>query len=75
MAISLVDATAAVAAWTAADLAVAKGQSYSIGSRTLTRANAEEITKKLNYWTGVEAQLQRSAAGETRVGVSQAKFI
>lgn len=74
MAISLSDATAAVTAWMAADLAVAKGQSYSIGSRTLTRANADEITDKLNYWTGVEAQLQRSAAGQSRVSTAQAKF-
>jgi len=75
MAISLTDATVALAAWTAADLAVAKGQSYTIGSRTLTRADADDITKKLTYWSSVEASLQRAAAGESKTGFSTAKFI
>ena len=75
MAISLADAQTALSAWVAADLAVATGQSYSIGNRTLTRADAGEITDKIAYWSRVEAQLQRSAAGENRNGFSQAKFL
>lgn len=74
MAISLSDASAALAAWVAADLATATGQSYTIGARSLTRVDAAEIRENINYWSGVEASLQRAAAGESRVGFSQAKF-
>jgi len=75
MAVTLSDATTALAAWLAADLAVAKGQAYTIGGRTLTRADALEITNKINYWSNVEAQLRRVAAGESKTSFSVAKFL
>jgi len=75
MPVSLADAQTALAAWTAADLVVAKGQSYTIGSRTLTRTDAADITDKITYWSGVEASLQRAAAGESKTGFSTAKFV
>lgn len=37
-------------AWLEAELAVSTGQSYSIGSRSLTRANLTEIRNQLEYW-------------------------
>ncbi|KNF08545.1 hypothetical protein CLPU_6c00310 [Gottschalkia purinilytica] len=37
-------------AWLNAELAVTTGQSYSIGSRQLTRANISEIRKQIDYW-------------------------
>ncbi|MEK4247112.1 DUF6148 family protein [Psychrobacillus sp. FSL K6-2684] len=37
-------------AWLDAELAVSTGQSYSIGSRSLTRANLAEIRKQIDYW-------------------------
>ena len=74
MAISLSDATTALAAWVAADLATATGQSYSIGNRTLTRVDAEEIRNNINYWAGIESGLQRTAAGESKTSVKLAKF-
>lgn len=37
-------------AWYKAELAVSTGQSYSIGSRSLTRANLSEIRKQIEYW-------------------------
>jgi len=36
--------------WLAASAAVAAGQSYTIGNRTLTRVNAEHILKYIDYW-------------------------
>ncbi len=36
--------------WLAADMAVTKGQAYSIGSRSLTRANAKEIRDSITFW-------------------------
>lgn len=36
--------------WLDAELAVSTGQSYSIGSRSLTRASLSEIRKQITYW-------------------------
>lgn len=37
-------------AWLDAELAVSTGQSYSVGTRQLTRANLAEIRKQITYW-------------------------
>lgn len=54
--------------WLKANLAVAQGQSYTIatdnGSRTLTRANAQEILKQIEFW---DNQLKRLSRGGIRV--------
>lgn len=39
-------------AWLDAELAVSTAQSYSMGSRSLTRANIPEIRKQISYWKG-----------------------
>lgn len=36
--------------WLDAEAAVATGQSYQIGSRSLTRANLAEIRKQIEFW-------------------------
>ncbi len=50
MALTLTQAQTALDAWIAADLAVAKGQSYSMNGRTLTLSNAKEIREQIQYW-------------------------
>jgi len=50
--ITLVDATDNLALWIEASKKVAGGQAYTIGDRTLTRADAEDILKMINYWQG-----------------------
>lgn len=60
--------------WISADAAVASGQSYTINGRTLSRANADEITDKIQYWSKVEASLQRINSGQPAIGVSLARF-
>ena len=47
---TLAEAQAQLAAWEAASLATADGRAYSIGDRSLTRNNAEEIVKMINHW-------------------------
>lgn len=74
MAVTLAQATAQVTAWTSASLAVAKGQSYTIGDRTLTRVHASEIRSMINYWSEQEATLQRIANGQTSISHATAKF-
>lgn len=48
--ITLERATVHLQAWLDAELAVSTGQSYSMGSRSLTRANLSEIRKQITYW-------------------------
>lgn len=50
MALTLSQAQDALDAWIAADLAVAKGQSYTMNGRSLTMANVKEIREQILYW-------------------------
>lgn len=64
--ITLAQAEAALAAWIAADAAVATGQAYEISGRKLTRADAGEITAKIDYWNSKVVQLSNTVAGRSR---------
>lgn len=58
MSITTTTAQTALDAWIAADLAVAKGQSYSMNGRSLTMSNAKEIREQIQYWERRLATLQ-----------------
>ena len=45
-------------AWLEAELACTTNQSYTIGSRTLTRADLAEIRNTSKYWAGIVAKLE-----------------
>lgn len=49
--------------WLGASTALAAGQSYAIGSRTVTRADAEEVRRMLSYWNRVVDNLDLVNAG------------
>lgn len=49
--------------WYAADLACSSGQSYTIGSRSLTRANITEIRKQIQYWENKVKELEAGRKG------------
>lgn len=66
--ITLAQAQAQLDSWIAADTAVATGQSYSIGGRTLSRANAKEIRENIEYWDVKVKHL--SGEGMTIIGVT-----
>lgn len=66
--ITIVQAQAGLDAWLAADLAVASGQSYSIAGRSLSRANASEITNKINYYQRMVQRLGGSGGIRCRYG-------
>jgi hypothetical protein len=55
--------------WLSADSAVAKGQAYSLGGRTFTRADAREIRENLRYWQQMVKQLGRSGVRTRGVAV------
>ena len=49
--------------WLDAEKAVATGQSYKIGSRSLTRANLDDITGRIKYWLNVIDSLESGGNG------------
>lgn len=55
--------------WLEAEMTVATGQSYAIGSRTLTRANLTEIRKTIDYWNAKIAAMenQKKTGGRNRI--------
>lgn len=56
-------------AWLTAELEVTTHQSYSIGSRTLTKANLPDIGKRIDYWKNEVARLENISkrGGRNRV--------
>lgn len=56
-------------AWLNAELEVTTHQSYSIGSRSLTKANLSEIRKQIEYWTNEVEKLENieKRGGRNRV--------
>ncbi len=64
--ISLDQAQTQLNAWLQADAKVATGQSYEIAGRRLTRADAGEITRKIEYWNSKVIALSNSAQGISR---------
>jgi len=50
--------------WLAADLAVSKGQAYSISGRTLSRADAATIRANIEFW---DRQVKRLSRGGIKV--------
>lgn len=58
--LTLADAEAQLAAWLAASTAVAGNQSYRIGDRMLTRADAAEVRKQVEFWDRQVKRLART---------------
>jgi len=48
--ITLAQAEAQLTSWMTASTAVAGGQSYTIGGRSFTRADAKSIQQQIDYW-------------------------
>ena len=56
-------------AWLTAELEVTTHQSYTIGSRSLTKANLSEIRKQIEYWSDQVARMENieKRGGRNRV--------
>lgn len=61
--ITLADAEAQLATWMAANTAAASGQSYTIGTRQLTRVDAVEIREQIQFWDAKVKELSRGTSG------------
>lgn len=53
-------------AWLEAEMAITTSQSYTIGSRSLTRANLGEVRKQIAYWENKVAELENIAKRKGR---------
>lgn len=53
--------------WLEAERAVATGQSYTIGTRSLTRASLREIAERIRYWRGEVARIECGISPGVRV--------
>lgn len=53
--------------WLDAEKAVATGQSYKIGTRSLTRANLSDITDRIKFWRNELAKLESGRGSGARV--------
>lgn len=53
-------------AWLDAELKVSTGQSYTIGSRSLTRANITEIKKQITFWRNEITKIENRMNGRSR---------
>jgi hypothetical protein len=70
MAITLAQAEAKLTKWLAADDAVASGQSFAMGDKTLTLANSAEIRENIDYWEAKVSHLSNSRTGPVIRGVT-----
>jgi hypothetical protein len=61
--ITLADAQAQLDVWMAANTAVASGQSYTIGTRQMTKVDAAEIREQISFWDGKVKELSRGTSG------------
>lgn len=65
--ITLAQAEAQLSAWLNASLAVANNQEYSIGDRSLKRADLAEINESIDKWQRMVNRLQAGRSGGMRM--------
>ena len=61
--ISIEEARTTLRMWIEAERAVATGQSYRIGTRSLTRANLADIRESIQFWRREIAKLEAKHTG------------
>ena len=61
--ISIDEARTTLQMWLDAERAVATGQSYKIGTRSLTRANLADIRESIQFWRREIARLEAKHTG------------
>lgn len=64
--ITLQQAETQLAAYLAAETAVLSGQAYTIGGRSLTRANLADIRAGIESWNARVVQLTNASQGRSR---------
>ena len=70
--IDITTARTHLAAWLEAELQLTTNQSYTIGSRSLTRANLGEVKQQITFWQNQIAKLENEAARKGRNRIMRA---
>lgn len=70
--ITLKEAQKHLKIWLKAEAEIATSQSYTIGTRTLTRANLKEVRDQIKFWENKVAELESAAANKGRNRVYRA---
>lgn len=65
--ITLEQARTHLKVWLDASLAVSQGQSYTIGTRTLTRADLRSIQEQIVFWSGRVSALEAKEKRRKRI--------
>ncbi len=52
--------------WLEAELKIAASQSYTIGTRSLTRANLKEVREQIKFWQNKVSELEGAAGRKGR---------
>lgn len=65
--ITIEEARAKLQMWLEAEAAVATGQSYKIGTRSLTRASLSDIRQQISFWRNEVAKLESGRGSGMRV--------
>lgn len=61
--ITLAQAEAKLTTWLDAEDKVASGQAYTIGTRSLRRADLAEVREQVKFWDGKVKELARGTSG------------
>ena len=72
--VDLAEARRQIAAWTEASAALAAGGAHAMGDRSLTRADAGEVQRMLDYWLRMERRLLAAARGAGVLDPARAVF-
>jgi hypothetical protein len=72
---SQADAQTRLQLWLDAEEAISKGASYSIGDRSLTRANLSEVTERIGYWQRQVQSFRAAGQGAGSPGIRVAKWV
>jgi len=70
--ITLAQAQTNLTAWMSASEALATGQTYTIGGRSLSRADWSDVQTAITFWARQVNDLSAAAAGATRGDVAVA---
>lgn len=70
--ITLKEAQKHLKMWLKAESEIATSQSYTIGTRTLTRASLKEVRDQIKFWQSKVAELESTAANKGRNRVYRA---
>ncbi len=70
--ITLKEAKKHLKTWLDAENEIATSQSYTIGTRSLTRANLKEVRDQIKFWENKVDKLEKEAANKGRNRVYRA---